>query len=804
MEELKGFSKWIDKEQHAGERLPYARLLNDSTILLRNGSLMQCLHVAGYPFETADEQSLEQRKSVREMILRAGADSHLVIYHHLIRRRIRAVVGGRFEDPVCDYVNNRWQNALDSRDMFVNELYITILHRPREGKIGLIDRITRQRQNREERRLADLKRLEAATASLLSGLESFHPRLLESYDTPTGLFSEPLELLAALYNGDMRPVLIPEQLTDKKDLGDYLPVKRISFGLDTIERCGASSADRSFSALFGFKEYPPYTSPGLLDSLLRLPHEIILSESFSHVDRQIALERISLALRRLKASDDDGYSLRSSLAEAKDAASAGKTGFGEHHLSVLVNAPSLPALDQAAADVASVLADTGSIAVREDLNLEAGFWGQFPGNRDYVTRKSLVSVSNFADLASLHCVPTGQPEGHHWGDAVTIFETSASTPRFFSLHKGDLGHFSVIGPTGSGKTVVLNFLLAQAQKFKPRTVFFDKDRGAEIFLRAIGGNYASLSPGRPTGFNPLQIADTPAGRAFLQAFITCLVADPAGKLTTEEEARLGAALDANFEQPPAYRRLRYFQELLGGSQAPTDDDMIARLAPWHSEGEYAWVFDNATDSLDFTRQVTAFDMTELLDEATLCTPAMMYMFYRLNETLDGTPTMIMIDEGWKLLDNPFFSARLRDWMKTFRKRNAIVGFGTQSARDALESSLSRTITEQVATQIFMPNARALESDYCAGFGLGRHEYDLIRALPPESHAFLVKQGNESSIVRLNLAGLPDLLRLFSGNEASLRQLDRLRVDVGDAPENWWPELIGTPWPGDNLWTEVAE
>ena len=191
-----------------------------------------------------------------------------------------------------------------------------------------------------------------------------------------------------------------------------------------------------------------------------------------------------------------------------------------------------------------------------------------------------------------------------------------------------------------------------------------------------------------------------------------------------------------------------------------------------------------------------FDMTLLLNDPTLRTPCMMYLFQRVEERLDGTPTIIIIDEGWKALDDEVFAAAIRNWMKTLRKRNAILGFGTQSARDALDSRISSAIIEQAATQIFMPNPRAQAEDYCDGFGLTQHELDLIRALPPHARAFLVKHGNHSVVARLDLSSMPDILTVLSGREASVRHLDDLRAQYGDAPADWWPHLTGSLWPED--------
>ena len=172
----------------------------------------------------------------------------------------------------------------------------------------------------------------------------------------------------------------------------------------------------------------------------------------------------------------------------------------------------------------------------------------------------------------------------------------------------------------------------------------------------------------------------------------------------EELASIAAAVDACFDHDPAFRRLRYFRELLGGRRRPEPGDLQSRLDPWVDNGEHAWLFDNDEDQLDLSSRILGFDMTALLDSPRLRTPAMMYLFHRIDERLDGEPTMILIDEGWKALDDEVFAARIRDWLKTLRKRNAIVGFATQSARDALDSRISAALVEQTATMIFMPNA----------------------------------------------------------------------------------------------------
>jgi len=168
---------------------------------------------------------------------------------------------------------------------------------------------------------------------------------------------------------------------------------------------------------------------------------------------------------------------------------------------------------------------------------------------------------------------------------------------------------------------------------------------------------------------------------------------------------------------------------------------------------------------------------------------MMVLFHRIEERLNGEPTIIVIDEGWKALDDDVFVRRIKDWEKTIRKRNGIIGFATQSAQDALESRIASAIIEQAATQIFMANPKARAEDYVTGFGLTQHEYELIRTLPDSAHCFLIKHGQESVVVRLNLSGERELLTILSGRERTVRLLDEIRAEQGDGTEDWLQTLL---------------
>ncbi len=173
----------------------------------------------------------------------------------------------------------------------------------------------------------------------------------------------------------------------------------------------------------------------------------------------------------------------------------------------------------------------------------------------------------------------------------------------------------------------------------------------------------------------------------------------------------------------------------------------------------------------------------------MCIRDRLYIFHRLEDVIDGSPIMLFLDEGWKLLDNDIFSYFIKDKLKTIRKLNGIIGFGTQSAADIVKSSIANTLIEQTPTNIFFPNPKADEESHRA-FGLSEREIKWIRETPPEARKFLIKHDQDSVIARLNLGAMPDAIKILSGRIETVQELDALRARVGDDPQVWLPIFLG--------------
>src|SRR3954454_20207747 len=194
---------------------------------------MRSMRLAGFPFETEDDEVLNHLLAVRDVVLRSALNSKAVLYHHLIRRRVEVDLGARNPAPFSADLDRRWTAQLNEGRLFLNEQFLTIVIRPPRGKAGLPERLSKLGAKRAGALTgSEALELDSATAALSAALQSYGVRVLGTYENETGIYSEPLELLSALYNGEMRPVLMPRP---EQALGQHIPYSRISFGLDTIE-----------------------------------------------------------------------------------------------------------------------------------------------------------------------------------------------------------------------------------------------------------------------------------------------------------------------------------------------------------------------------------------------------------------------------------------------------------------------------------------------------------------------------------------------------------------------------------------
>ncbi len=771
------------REVSAADFIPYEHHWDKETIVTKNGELMQIIKIDGFSFETADDDVVDMKKMVRNSLYKSMAEGTFSMWFHMVRRRQSAYPEGKMPKGFAKYLDDKWRVKQNSKSTFINELYITVIRKDDTKGVAkiqsLLDKLEkRTSKEAESQQFQEMhKELRESVYRVLATFRDYGARVLTTNMGEFGPMSEPLEFLGRLVNGgNGQPMMVPTI-----DIAHYLPSSRLYFGSRAIEIRSASGT--RFAGIVSIKEYAPATAAGIMDAFLQMPFELIISQSFAFANRQANLGSMQLKQRRMANSNDLAVSQVREISDALDMTMAGHIAFGKHHLTVMCVEDNLNALEAAISLVIAELVNVGINPVREKLILEQCYWAQLPANREFVGRGADINTLNISSFAAMHNYPVGKISGNHWGDAVTVLGTTSGTPYFFNFHARDVGHTTIIGPTGAGKTVLMNFLCVQAMKFNPRIFMFDKDRGAEIFVRALNGNYAHIDPGKKCYFNPLQLDDTPENRAFITEWLTTLVSVNEEPISADDLSIVQRAIEGLYKLRKEDRVLSNVAAFFGMGGPGT---IASRLAQWHGDGRFATIFDSVEDKVNFNNaSVFGFEMGDVLDNRACLVPVLLYLFHRIQLSLDGTPTIIVLDEAWALVDNKIFAGKIKDWLKTLRKLNGMVIFATQSVEDAVNSSISDTLIQQTATQIFLPNPKATEP-YRKAFMLSEREFNLLKNTDIATRYFLVKQGKDVVVARVDLSGMEDVVSILSGRAETVGLLDQIRSEVGNDVVDWLP------------------
>jgi type IV secretion system protein VirB4 len=793
------------REQPAARHIPYTALVSPQVLKTEAGDYVQSFRLGGASFESADDSELNNWHERLNVTWRNLASPNVALWMHLIRRRESApgVVGTG--SGFADAVAVGYQKRLGHETLMVNELYLSLVYRPVVGAApGLMARLLSRRNLTDHEEAEALEACEKFSQQLLAALARYEPERLGVRARSGRTCSELLEFLGVLINGERQPIPLPQA-----PVREVLATTRVLFGSEALEY--RLPTDIRLAAMLGIKEYPTPTVVGMYDALLAAPFPFVLTQSFSFLTKAAGQGLMQRQYARMSNAGDFAVSQAEELVDALDALTANDFVMGDHHFTLQVLADGeeggragssegrLKRLNDHVALARTLLADAGMTVAREDLALEAAYWAQLPGNFAYRPRRAPVTSRNLAAMANFHNFPVGRATGNHWGDALALLISSARSPYYFSLHasdpnapdggsRKDTGHTLICGPTGSGKTVFIGFLVALLARAGVTQVLFDKDYGLEILVRALGGKYLPLRSGRPTGFNPLQLPETPENIEFLKMWLRALVRGPV-PLTVREEADLDQALRGTLALDPERRCL---SRLIEFTDVTRSESVHARLARWCQGGDYAWVFDNPEDSLAgrLTEQALfGIDVTDFLGHELIRGPVSLYLFHCVRTLLDGRRFVCWADEFSRLLDDPAFEQFAKDGLKVWRKRNGVFCCATQSPSDAIRSAISRTIIEQTATKVFFPNPDADEVEYREGFGLSEREYALIKErLEPGSRQFLVKQGHTSVVCGLDLKGMDAELAVISGRSATVDRVRRLIEEIGSSPERWLPRF----------------
>ena len=571
--------------------------------------------------------------------------------------------------------------------------------------------------------------------------------------------------------------------------------------------------------------FPSATYPGLLDELNRLafPYRwstraICLDKTeatrlLTRIRRQWFAKRKSVAAILKEVMTNEASALLDTDAsnKAADADFAlqelGSDLIGEAYVTATVTVwdEEPRAADAKLRLVEKVIQGRDFTCAVESVNAVEAWLGSLPGHVYANVRSWPVSTLNLAHMIPLSAVWAGPERDDHLTAPPLFFaRTDGSTPFRVSLHVGDVGHTLVVGPTGSGKSVLLAFMALQFRRYAGAQVFaFDFGGSIRAAALAMGGDFEDLggalsdSAADPVALQPLARIDDPAERAWAADWIAAILSREGIVVAPEVKEHLWSALTSLASAPAAQRTLTGLSVLL-------QSNVLKRaLQPYCLDGPWGRLLDAEHERIG-TSAVQAFETEGLVGSG--AAPAVLaYLFHRIEGRLDGSPTLIIIDEGWLALDDPAFGAQLREWLKTLRKKNASVVFATQSLADIEDSAIAPAIVESCPTRLFLPNERALEPQIMAiyrRFGLNDRQIEILaRATPKRDYYCQSRRGNRLFELGLGPVALALTAASSKSDQAAIAELTATHGRAGFAAA--WLRRRGPVWAAELLGPQAA-
>jgi type IV secretion system protein VirB4 len=567
-----------------------------------------------------------------------------------------------------------------------------------------------------------------------------------------------------------------------------------------------------FVACVGIEGFPQQSYPQILDALDQLAIPYRWSSRMIHLDQHEMLAELRKFRRKWKQQvrgfmsqvfrtqsgsiNEDALLMAQEAEAAITKTNSGLFGAGFYTPVIVLMGTDRAELLENARLVVREIQRQGFTARVETINTMEAWLGSLPGHPVPNVRRPLIHTDNLADLLPLASVWTGRdtcpcpyyPKG---SPPLLHAATTGGTPFRLNLHYGDVGHCLIFGPTGAGKTTLLSTVSMQALRYEGMRIWsFDYKRGMLATAKACGGQHYDIA-GEHDGptFCPLSVLETEADVAWAEDWIaTCFELQTRQAPSPAERDAIHRAMML-LRQEDSERTLTHFVAQV------QDENIRAALRYYTLEGTLGRMLDAEHDSIRFGRFIV-FEMEDLLAlSEKAAVPVLLYLFRRFERSLDGTPSLLMLDEAWTMLGRSAFRDKIHAWLRLLRSKNCAVVMATQSLSDAIRSGIMDVLIESCPTKIFLPNEEANVTgtaenpgprDFYRALGLNETQIEIIRSATKKKHYYLVSPEGR----RLFDLGLGPVTLAFAGatspdDISRIRQLER--IHGGQWPFVWLDE-----------------
>lgn len=780
--------------------LPWAALVAAGVVLNKDGAFQRTARFRGPDLDSATESELVAVTArVNNALKRLG--SGWAIFVEAERRPAAGYPDSAFPEALSWLVDQERRGAFEETDShFESRYFLTLVFLPspesraRAGRLLYEATSSRGVDWREQ---CDVFVTE--TDRFLTLLEGVMPEIAWLDDAAT------LTYLHGTVSNTRHPVAVPQV---PMHLDAWLTDTPLSGGVEP------KLGDHHLRAIT-VRGFPNSTWPGMLDELNRLGFGYRWTTRFICLDKaqaereltklrrqwfakrksMMALLRETIFQQESPLVDTDAANQAADADAALQELGSDAVAFGYVTATVVVSDADRGMVEEQRKAVERVVQGRGFVAVSETLNAVEAWLSSIPGHCHANVRQALVSTLNLAHLMPASAVWAGPERNAHLdGPPLIMTRCDGATPFRLVTHVGDVGHTLIVGPTGAGKSVLLATLALQFRRYPGSRIFaFDLGRSLRATILGLGGEHYQLGNDERLAFQPLARIDQAGHRRWAAEWIEERLLREGLSIGPAEKERVWSALGSLASAPAEQRTLTGLSVLLQSNA------LRQALQPYVLGGAHGKLLDADHDRLG-SASVQGFEMEELMASRAAVAAVLRYLFARLEERFDGSPTMLMLGEAWTFLDETVVAMRLRKWLKTLRKKKVSVVFETQSLADVKDSAIAPAIIESCATRIFLPNAQATEPQIRSiyqGFGLNARQIEIVaQAQPTRDYYYQSRLGN-----RVFELGLGPVALAFAGASTPEHQraIDEVLAQAGHADfAAAWLRRQGLDWAAELL------
>jgi type IV secretion system protein TrbE len=749
---------------------------NEIAFLTKSGDVGMVLRVPGVDYESLDHAQQEYAVKRLEAALKAfGPGFH--VYQYLFKSNRPEIPFARYDDPVVEAaIEQRRQFFESKRDhLYQAEIfYAIVLEGPRSKSgvgaafaqlfrdpAGAMGELRTQFTN-DSMKVLLRSQIESELARLEQKVQAFSRQLADFMQIEVLGQQEQFRFFRRLLNYD------EWRIAGKPQSMQFLDYQVVNSNVEA-ERDHLRVGDHVVRVLT-MKEAITETKPLVLDALLKIPANFYVVTEWTPLATDKARKEVNKRRRHFNMSktgfvsqmgnDTTKTNPRDVLVDESKQADIENLGdclralgdgqsLGDFSLTIVVYAPTKAETDQLIGEFSSVFTNADGNLYVETYNQLNAYFAIVPGGYATNLRKLYLLNTNYADLSFLFTILPGEKRNAHLdAEYLAVLETDNSTPYFLNLHNGEVPHTLILGMTGSGKSYLCSFLLQNAQKYAPLTFIFDIGGSFQSLTHIFGGSYLNVGQDtRDFTINPFSLPPTKENLQFLFSFFRVLIEGNGQRyrLDFKEERKLWDGIERMYMLEPDQRTVSNFGNILG--------ELKERLHRWMRGGQYGFLFDNAEDTLSFSRFQT-FNFAGWGDAPDVLEPLLFYVLHRAsNEIADpanlATFKMFLLDEAWLFIRNETIRSYVIQAQKTWRKLNAAMILATQSLKELQDSGMLQIVAESCPTKIFLANPEMDRDVYREAFHLNDTELELIAGLVPPGQ-MLIRKAQSSKKVQLNV------------------------------------------------------